>query len=178
MTYLYDVKSFTGKTVSLYWGRVSAGWGRRRSQHDDVIKWKPFPRYWPFVRGINRSPVNSLYKGQWRGAVMFSLICAWINGWVNNGEAGDLRRHRVLYDVTAMRQNLEIYAKSHLLVYENKHRAHSLCYLSSTFKFSANAILTPIFCQSGGIVVVVVVRDNGTDEGFFIKSLKISTKFC
>ena len=19
--------------------------------HDDVIKWKPFPRYWPFVRG-------------------------------------------------------------------------------------------------------------------------------
>ena len=23
-----------------------------------------------------------------------SLICAWINGWVNNREAGDLRRHR------------------------------------------------------------------------------------
>ena len=28
----------------------------------------------------------------------FSLICAWINGWVNNGEAGDLRRHRAQYD--------------------------------------------------------------------------------
>ena len=40
--------------------------------HDDVIKWKHFPRYWPFVRGIHRSPVNSLYKGQWRGALMFS----------------------------------------------------------------------------------------------------------
>ena len=46
--------------------------------HDDVIKWKPFPRYWPFVRGIHRSPVNSLHKGQWRGASIFSLICAWL----------------------------------------------------------------------------------------------------
>ena len=58
-------------------------------QHVDVIKWKHFPRYWPFVRGIHRSPVNSPHKGQWRGALMFSLICTWINGWVNNGEAGD-----------------------------------------------------------------------------------------
>ena len=44
--------------------------------HDDVIKWKHFPRYCPFVRGIHRSPVNSKHKGQWRGALMFSLICA------------------------------------------------------------------------------------------------------
>ena len=70
--------------------------------HDDVIKWKHFLRYWPFVRGIHRSPVNSTHKGQWRGALMFSLICAWINGWVNNCKAGDLRRHRAHYDVTVM----------------------------------------------------------------------------
>ena len=70
--------------------------------HDDVIKWKHFPRYWPFVRGIHRSSVNSPHKGQWRRALMFSLICARINGWVNNGEAGDLRRHRAHYDVIAM----------------------------------------------------------------------------
>ena len=44
--------------------------------HDDVIKWKHFPRSWPFVRGIPRSPVNSPHKGQSRGALMFSLICA------------------------------------------------------------------------------------------------------
>ena len=68
--------------------------------HDDVIKWRHFPRYWPFVRGIHRSPVNSPHKGQWRGALMFSLIFAWTNGWVNNGDAGDLRRHRAHYDVT------------------------------------------------------------------------------
>ena len=34
---------------------------------------------------------------------MFSLIFAWINGWVNNREAGYLRRHRAHYDVTVMR---------------------------------------------------------------------------
>ena len=70
--------------------------------HDEVIKWKHFPRYWPFVRGIHRSPVNSRHKGQWRGAVMFSLICAWMNGWVNIHQAGDLRRHRAHYYVTVM----------------------------------------------------------------------------
>ena len=72
------------------------------SSHDDVIKWKHFPRYWPFVRGIHRSPVNSPHKGQWRGALMFSMICVWINGWVNISEAGDLRCHRAHYDVIVM----------------------------------------------------------------------------
>ena len=70
--------------------------------HDDVIKWKPFPGYWPLVRGIHRSPVNSPHKGHWRGALIFSLICAWINRWVNNGEAGDLRRYYAHYDVIVM----------------------------------------------------------------------------
>ena len=45
--------------------------GRLDLTHDDVIKWKHFPRYWPFVRGIHRSPVNSPHKGQWRRASMF-----------------------------------------------------------------------------------------------------------
>ena len=66
--------------------------------HDDVIKWKHFPRYWPFVRGIHRSPVNSPHKGQWRGALMPSLICVW----VNNREADNLRRYRAHYDVAVM----------------------------------------------------------------------------
>ena len=47
-----------------------------KSLHYDVIKWKLFPLYWPYVRGIHRSPVNSPHKGQWRGSLMFSLICA------------------------------------------------------------------------------------------------------
>ena len=70
--------------------------------HDDVTKWKHFPRYWSFVRGIHRSPVNSPHKGQWRGALMISLICARIKGWVNSGKAGDFKRHLAHCDVTVM----------------------------------------------------------------------------
>ena len=81
---------------------IELHWNRRITFHDDFMKWKHFPRYWPFVRGIHRSPVNSPHKGQWRGALMFSLIWAWINGWVKNREAGDLRRHRANSDITVM----------------------------------------------------------------------------
>ena len=73
-----------------------------RILHDDVIKWKHFPRNWPFVREIHRSPVNFPHKGQWRGALMFSLMYAWINDWVNNREAGDLRLQHGHYDVIVM----------------------------------------------------------------------------
>ena len=42
------------------------------------------------------------HKGQWHGALMFSLICAWTNGWANNRDSGELRRHCAHYDVTVM----------------------------------------------------------------------------
>ena len=71
-------------------------WHGENQYHDDVIKWRHFPCYWPFVRG------NSPHKGQWRGASMFSLICAWINAWVNNRKAGDLKRTRAHYNVSVM----------------------------------------------------------------------------
>ena len=77
-------------------------WPEIWCKYDDVIKWKHFPRYRPFVRGIHQWLVNSQHKGYWHGALMFSLICTWINGWVNNREAGDLRRHRAHYDVIVM----------------------------------------------------------------------------
>ena len=59
------------------------------------------------------NPVNSPHKGQWRGALMFSVICVWINGWVNNREARDLRPYRAHYDVIVMlvtNSNSNIYA--------------------------------------------------------------------
>ena len=64
--------------------------------HDHVIKWKHLPRCWTFVRGIRRShrPVTRSFD------VLFYL--RWINGWVNNREAGDFRRHRAHYDVIVM----------------------------------------------------------------------------
>ena len=83
---------------------------RQNGRHfaDDIFTWwrhqmETFPRNWPFVREIHRSPVNFPHKGQWRGALMFSLIYAWINDWVNNLEAGDLRRQHGHYDVIVMK---------------------------------------------------------------------------
>ena len=76
--------------------------------HNGVIIWKYCPRYWCFVRRIHRSPMDYPHKGQWRGALVFSLISAWTNGWVNNRDAGDLRRHHAHYDV-AVTNNKEIY---------------------------------------------------------------------
>ena len=70
--------------------------------HYDVIQWNTFPRYWSFVRRIHRSPVDSPHKGQWHGALMFPLICAWPNSWANNRDAGDLRPYRSHYNVTVM----------------------------------------------------------------------------
>ena len=68
--------------------------------HDDVSKLKHFPRHWPCVQVIHQSPVNSPHEDQWHGALVFFFISAWINGWVNNRETGDLRCHHTHYDVT------------------------------------------------------------------------------
>ena len=90
--------SFSRAALGKHWkivpGCDELSWWRHQMEN--------FQRYWPFVRGIHRYPVNSPHKGQWRRALMFSLICARVNGWVNNGEAGDLRRNRAHYGVTVM----------------------------------------------------------------------------
>ena len=103
---------------------------------DDVIKWKHFPRYWPFVQGIHQSPVNSPHKGQWRGALMFSFICAWIDGWVNNRGVGDLRRHCAHYDVHLFNPGnrpgivpltLQCFVNGGQLTYLDASVSHNLC---------------------------------------------------
>ena len=63
-----------------------------QTTHNDVIKWKQFPRHSPFIGRIHRSPVDSPHKGQWRGA----------NVWTNIWDAGELRRHRTHHDATVM----------------------------------------------------------------------------
>ena len=90
----------------IHWGPVNSPhkWPVKRKMlpFDDVIMWKHFLCYWPFVRGFHRSPLNSPHKGEWRGALMFSLIQSWVNDWINNREAGDLKRHCAHYDITVM----------------------------------------------------------------------------
>ena len=82
------------------------------------------------MRGIQRSPVNSPHKGQWRGALMLSLICARINGWVNNREASDLRRHRTHFNVTEMAFSDRSNTGNHDGIYQ-----HWQWYLSEIHKY-------------------------------------------
>ena len=91
----------------IHWDQYDKIENEHRSSTDMLLAWwrhqmETFSRYWPSVLVIHRSPVNSPHKGQWRGALVFSSICAWTNGWVNNQDAGDLRRHRVHYDLSVM----------------------------------------------------------------------------
>ena len=74
-----DLFKLSVTCLSCSWKKLQSGFVSM--YHDDVIKWKHFPRYWSFVKGIHPSPVNSRHKGQWRGALMLSMICVWINGW-------------------------------------------------------------------------------------------------
>ena len=99
------------------------------ADHDDVMKWKRFPCYWPFVWGIHQSLVNSPNEGQWHGALMFFFICAWTNGWVNTWFASDLRCHRTHYDVTVMHEDSPFYiwiSQSHSCCQHSQSEAMSL----------------------------------------------------
>ena len=74
-----------------------------------------FHVYWPFARGIHRSPVDSPHKGQWSGALMVYFICTWTNGWANNQDAADLRYHHTHFDVTVM--YIATYSHTHTYIY-------------------------------------------------------------
>ena len=90
---------------ALMWRHLNAT-GTRSNESQQNAWWRhqmeTFFALLALCAGNSPVPVNSPHKGQWRGALMFSLICSWINDWVNNREAGDLRRHRGYYDVSVM----------------------------------------------------------------------------
>ena len=90
------------------------------SSENNIIKYawwrhqmETFSALLALCAGNSPVPVNSPYKGQWRGALMFSLICVWINDWVNNREAGDLTRYRAHYDVMVMNTKMPGNAVDH-----------------------------------------------------------------
>ena len=89
---LKSIVAFANKTVKP--GTFALPWWRHQME--------TFSALLALCAGNSPVPVNSPHKGQWREALMFSLICAWINDWVNNREAGDLRRHRSHFDVNIM----------------------------------------------------------------------------
>ena len=106
---IHNGVSYFGKTASLCWIRNLKNHSMRL-HHKHI---KPRSAWWRhqmetfsalLALCAGNSPVTGEFphKGQCRGALMISLICVWINGWVNNREAGDLRRYRAHYDVTVM----------------------------------------------------------------------------
>ena len=94
-TQIYQKECSTSLEFIRYQSHISMIMPHDIFSYDDVIKWKHFPCNWPIVRWIHRPPVNSLHKCQWRGALMFSLICV-SEQTVNNCQAGDLRHHRTI----------------------------------------------------------------------------------
>ena len=75
-TAIRQSKSMTREVGRHYHPVVCANIFRHHSwtMHDDVINWKYYPRYWLFVWGIHRSPVNSPLKGQWRRLDVFFYL--------------------------------------------------------------------------------------------------------
>ena len=90
------------------------------------------------MRKINRSPVNSPHKGQWRGALIFPLTRVWMNGWVNNREASDLRRYHAHHDVTE-------WCKDPLVVGRPQHNV-SVTQFSVLFCFSQDKLVNKQLC--------------------------------
>ena len=90
--------------VWLWWRHhelLSSDWSQiLRNASNEILNTHKLP--WWRHQMETFSALLALWVGQWSRALMFSLVCAWINGWVNNREAGDLRHHRAQYDVTVI----------------------------------------------------------------------------
>ena len=156
-----------------------------------LIKWKHFPCYLLFVRGIHGSPVNSPHRGQWRGALMFSLIWAWINRWVNNRETGDWRRHRAHYDVIVMTiitvtvndftlNTTNILAQTNITIHVIQHAYKfgcvHFCYNLSIYNTKQTQQNHVTHCRYRGIVYELY-RNVCTDCVLFLTPLFIQNRF-
>ena len=107
-----NIKSFPCYGYIIWWKRIFIGPSMVGAEETSDYHIYGITQNWPdswwrhqmetFSALLALCAGNSPHKGQWRGTLMFSLICAWTNGWVNNRDAGDLRRHRDPYDVTVM----------------------------------------------------------------------------
>ena len=105
------------------------------------MKWEHFPRYWPSVRGIHRSPVNSPHKGQWRRALMFSLIGIWIDIWVNNRTVDDLSRHSDVTVISNCNSSPQKFKGHSKIIYD-------ACFYSFVFRRGKKYILVSNILQS------------------------------
>ena len=100
-----------------------------------------FPRYWPFVRGIHWSPVNSPQKVQWRWVFMFYLICTWTNSLANNGDAGDsLQWHHNERDGVSIISLTIVYSTVYSGADQGKHKNFaSLAFVRGIYRWPVNS---------------------------------------
>ena len=118
---------WNGKIIDVIAPPTATPWLRHQME---TFSWATSPLCGEFT-----ALVNSPHKGQWRGALMCSLIYVWINDWVKNREAGDLRRQRGHYDVSVMTApGLQCHPRFNDIVYQNdylfqrsQHRLHVTC---------------------------------------------------
>ena len=83
-----------------YWRELVTTWWRHQMETSYALL--------AICGGNSPVPGDFPHKGQWRGALVFSLICVWINVWVNNREAGYLRCYHAHYDIIVMNLDLAI----------------------------------------------------------------------
>ena len=126
--------------------------------------------------GNSPIPVNSPHKGQWRRPLMFSLIYAWINDWVNNREAGDLRRHRGHHDVIVWCYVLSeigvirVTLHERLRVYSHRHLD---CFFNSFFRLTSKKTSN----SSWPFVRFAKCKDKSTLQFLFKLQSKITILF-
>ena len=97
--------------------------------------------------GNHRSLVDFPHKGQWRGALMFSLICTWTNVWANNRDAGELRRHCAHYDIIVM-YPFSLYPLSVIIIH--------LCWIIHTWLcIPSGAYVLCYSCTCAGYIFIV-----------------------
>ena len=125
--------------------------------HDHISKWKYFPRYWPFVKGIHRWPVYSPHKGQWRVALMFVLR-------LNKRLSKHSRRRRFETPTPALWRhcNEELSGSLMLGIHYIHSSFHSICTICST-KVNNHIIyllvvVSVVSVTSGGIFLYENIR--------------------
>ena len=110
--------------------------------HDDVIKWKHFPRYRPFEWGIHRSPVNSPHNGQWRGALMCPLSAPeqWLLAWhaLKSFAFFMLIAHSVYLPLVVVARGRILLATSH------HYQTGALCVVRHTWKRDNQELDSPL----------------------------------
>ena len=137
------------------------------------MKWTHFPCYWSFVWEIHWPPVGFPHNGQWRGALILSVICAWTNGWSKTQDARNLRHNHAHYDVTVINFQSTfhcIYPHIYDPVFINIYYFHTYTGVESDelttteiirgiyiYEVAGWCLLTPITCTTLGIIALFLI---------------------